>query len=424
MASATNFLRLRAVNGVDYSLLRSWLGLPPGPWPPDHYTLLGLPLGRCEPAVVEPRVLERMDLLRRRQLLHPELVTEGMNRLAQALITLTDPVGKTAYDTQLGIPLPDAPTQQRPPAPSSRPAPADPGRESTLVVAGTVFDDDIFTDDAQAADFAGEPPDSGDATRVIQQPAEFRDYHPGAVEHGEIVRGEPAGPLPTQGPPELLPYEVVSDKELPYEVIPTEELAPPLIEYDQRGATEPLEDVVEAVALGPSVTVTAVDGPAGRRWIYGRLALLRKMTRAWEQLRPILADPQDPIDRPGRVLILLEAVWAVRPLLPALRGVIGAVGGPGGLVGAVVRQPLVLDTIRRLLPHQRQAVAIDWKRGQVELQKEYARLRRLARRRDRRSRSRGKLSISRWIKETPEIALVLLALVAMAIAWLRSAAGP
>src|SRR5262249_31584520 len=57
---------------VDYAPLRSWLGLPPGPWPPDHYTLLGLPPGEADPAAVERRVLERMDLLRRHQLLHPE----------------------------------------------------------------------------------------------------------------------------------------------------------------------------------------------------------------------------------------------------------------------------------------------------------------------------------------------------------------
>lgn len=88
---------------MNYSLLQSWLGLPPGSWPPDHYTLLGLPLGQGEPSAIEPLVLARMELLRPHQLLHPELVTEGMNRLAQALICLTDPVARAAHDADLGL---------------------------------------------------------------------------------------------------------------------------------------------------------------------------------------------------------------------------------------------------------------------------------------------------------------------------------
>jgi hypothetical protein len=80
-----------------------WLGLPPGPWPPDHYALLGLAPGAGDPAAVEGRVLERMERLRPHQLLHPEAVTEGMNRLAQALVCLTDPAARAAYDRGLGL---------------------------------------------------------------------------------------------------------------------------------------------------------------------------------------------------------------------------------------------------------------------------------------------------------------------------------
>jgi hypothetical protein len=42
-----------------------------------------------------------MEKLRRYQLAHAEQVTEGMNRLAQALVCLTDPVAKKAYDAKL-----------------------------------------------------------------------------------------------------------------------------------------------------------------------------------------------------------------------------------------------------------------------------------------------------------------------------------
>jgi hypothetical protein len=108
---------------VEHSLLQSWLGLPPGPWPPDHYTLLGLAPGADEPALVEPRVLDRMAKLRPHQLLHPELVTEGMNRLAQALVCLTDPAARAAFDAEIGVrtvqPEPDLDLK----SPAARPAP-------------------------------------------------------------------------------------------------------------------------------------------------------------------------------------------------------------------------------------------------------------------------------------------------------------
>src|SRR5436305_11724 len=69
--------------------LRSWLGLPPGPWPPDDRTLLGLGSGPVTAAEAERRALGLMAKLRPHQLVHPELVTEGMNRLAQALLAVS-----------------------------------------------------------------------------------------------------------------------------------------------------------------------------------------------------------------------------------------------------------------------------------------------------------------------------------------------
>jgi len=72
---------------MDIPLLKAWLKLPPGPWPADDRTLLGLPPdGPIDPIDAERHALERMEWLRPHQLLHPELVTEGMNALAKALI--------------------------------------------------------------------------------------------------------------------------------------------------------------------------------------------------------------------------------------------------------------------------------------------------------------------------------------------------
>jgi hypothetical protein len=383
---------------VDHSLLRSWLGLPPGPWPPDHYTLLGLPPAPCDAAAVEARVLERMDLLRRHQLRHPELVTEGMNRLAQALITLTDPAGKLADDAERGaVPAADA----SPAATPATPAPplAEPSPPGSVVVAEPLVDDDVFSDDAATAET--EPTDGPEMTQVIELQWPLTGTQPPL----------PAGaPVVTWGKAPEPPKRPV---EPPYEVVPEERREPlPL--------RPPRPDVVDAVVVGPASK--ARSDPQSRRWIYVRLALIRRAMRAWDRLRPVIADPQDPVDRPGRVVVLLEAAHAVRPLLPKLRGIVGGVGEPGGLVAAVVKQVLLMDTFRRLLPDQRQAVAIDWRRGQTSLQAEYGRLRRLSRAgRPERAGAPAVMILVRWLKETPELVLILLGLLAVLIALFREA---
>jgi len=113
---------------MDFTLLQSWLRLPAGSWPPNHYVLLGLPEGSRDPEVLERHVLERMDVLRRHQLRHPEVVTAGMNQLAQALNCLGDADERAAYDAQLDlvVPLlqPEAPIMAEvPPSPDPIEAP-------------------------------------------------------------------------------------------------------------------------------------------------------------------------------------------------------------------------------------------------------------------------------------------------------------
>src|SRR6267142_4872132 len=83
---------------TDFQLIGTWLGLPPGSWPPDHYTLLGLP--PCESNVVriEQTVHERLMRVRSYQLSHPTQATEAMMRLAKAFDCLTCAAAKKAYD--------------------------------------------------------------------------------------------------------------------------------------------------------------------------------------------------------------------------------------------------------------------------------------------------------------------------------------
>lgn len=90
---------------MNSELLRKWLGISPESWPPDHYTLLGLSRGETDPVRIERQVQDRMAALRCYQLSHPDEATEGMNRVAQAFVCLTQTGTRSAYD----LCLPDAP---------------------------------------------------------------------------------------------------------------------------------------------------------------------------------------------------------------------------------------------------------------------------------------------------------------------------
>jgi hypothetical protein len=99
-----------------------WLGIPPQSWPPNHYAMLGLPVGEPDISLIEQSVHQRLDIVRRYQLQHPELATEAMTRLAQAFICLTDSGSKRSYDAQ----FPGLPTI---PPPSGPAEPAEPTKE-------------------------------------------------------------------------------------------------------------------------------------------------------------------------------------------------------------------------------------------------------------------------------------------------------
>ncbi|HYT95265.1 MAG TPA: hypothetical protein VEL76_41490, partial [Gemmataceae bacterium] len=86
---------------MDHELLCNWLGLATKTWPPDHYTLLGLDPREADCAQIEQRVHEQLARIRCYQLSHPALATEAMNRLAQALLCLTDRDARKAYDAQV-----------------------------------------------------------------------------------------------------------------------------------------------------------------------------------------------------------------------------------------------------------------------------------------------------------------------------------
>ncbi|MDY3560065.1 hypothetical protein R5W23_001290 [Gemmata sp. JC673] len=303
--------------------IRGWLGLPPGVWPPDHYALLGFAPGEGDVGEIEARVLDRMELLRPHQIRHPEAVTEGMNRLAQALVCLTDPVTRAAYDRHLGIaPAPFEVVDDEPIEPPLEPAPRSAARLQNL------------------------------------------------------------------------PYEVVADDEPFGEVLP-----------DERAETRPV--AVARIVSSAQARRAPKPPKLKRRTIYRRLAALRRVSRAWDALRPVLGTPGEPLATPVAVFAFLQALTDARVAFPGAAFVLGPAPQPGGLVLALVREASAPGTVRGLLPSQREAVAQDWHRGHVLLQRERAALRKLTRRLRRGRTCRAQLG--RLLRAVPELVLVLLA---------------
>ncbi len=91
---------------MNKEILCTWLGLPKTAWPPDPWTLLGLARGEHDLAAIEERVQDRMTKLRYYQLSHPDEATEGMNRLAEAFVTLAEACSKNAPASAPASPAP------------------------------------------------------------------------------------------------------------------------------------------------------------------------------------------------------------------------------------------------------------------------------------------------------------------------------
>ena len=167
---------------MNTALILPWLNLPPGPWPPEDRALLGLPAGPVDAIRAETNALARMELLRPHQLKHPEVVTEGMNRLAQALIALTSTSEPTAPTVSLRKPPRKAPAKPRPiesPFPSVDLAPTNPVPSAPLP--GPILDAEIILE----AEVVHTP-----SAAALPLPAPIDLPPPGLVEVPEIPRSE------------------------------------------------------------------------------------------------------------------------------------------------------------------------------------------------------------------------------------------
>ena len=366
---------------MNRELICTWLEIPDAPWPPDHYCLLGLEPGETSIERIEEQVHRRLESVRRYQLTHAEVVTEAMNRLAQAFVCLTDPAAKRAYDIELlgeAAPEPQSPAvavQEAPPLAWLREAP-----------------EELAPIESEGAEILPES--------QVEAPASS----PLSAESVDAAPEEGQGRVPTTlaGPPlDATPPDIVIPEGLPGSaVLPAAEKLDP--------------------AAAEASAARARRGIGTKRSLYFRIARTRKLLAAWERAGKYLAQPQRRIARPAEAMELIRLLARIQSLLGGFPPVLGQAGQPGYLVVALAMQQAPVPMFQTLLPSQRDSLAQHWEAGRKFLAAHCQFLRREARARRKRSRiGRAARAVASFVAEYPEYVLFALALLAVTFAITR-----
>jgi hypothetical protein len=308
-------------------LICAWLQIPVGNWPPDHYTLLGLQPGEADVARIEQQVHERMQNVRVYQLTHPDLATEAMNRLAQAMICLCDPRAKQTYDQGL---FPDRFVAEPPPVSK---APLHRQGHSLAWLFGRSNPD------------AEEPRPAGPKTLV--------DWE--TTPPPQRLRTEPEIPAVAENVPK-------TPEQTPSQPAPSSAGNDTLVAKEAVPVSAPLEPLGGRVANQANWR----KGLGTRRALHYRMLWHRQLWWAWKRVGKYLNRPARALHRPAEATDLIHHMQSIRELLGVLP-IIGEAGQPGYLVMALACQQMIVPTLQTLLPSQRQALARDWQAGLEEL---------------------------------------------------------
>lgn len=376
---------------MDHDLICSWLGLPPGGWPPDHYRLLGLEPGEANAELIEQRVHERLDTVRRYQMMHPEQATEAMNRLAQAFVCLTEPASKKNYDAQLGLAAPAAPTTTATPVPPP----------------------------AETLDWLDHPPPTAPPRETIPTaipangpPAPAVPALPPPLPTAAALNYAATAPPPVRQPPPLpplLPSLGAAETPAAPVAVPVATPVPP------PPAAEPVDPVLEAAQAGP-----ARRGIGTKRSLYQRIARTRRLIQLWNNLGKYISSPRRRLSRSQDGPELVRLLGEITTVLRRFPALLGEAGQPGYLVLALAQ----VDTVKvfqSFSPHQREALGRDWKAALKLLTAHRDYLRQELRAwRQRPFRQRVLRAAWSLLVDQPGVVLLLLALLAINVALWRT----
>lgn len=355
-----------------HELLCKWLEIPSNQWPPDHYALLGLQPGEGNADEIEQRVLERMEDLRHYQLMHPDAVTEGMNLLAQAMISLTDPSARGQYDRGLGV-------------------------DSNETSPDVEVEDEAVEDEDEE-----ELPES---TPIAAPPAPPRS--------ARIITWPNDEPL-TPGPADRSNL----DEPLPDPITILE------LDDEQETTDEREDDDAPSLAV-PSVILEEEEytdlARDFRRRRYGEIVRVRRVLQVWGRLKEFLEKPNRTFTRRTDTVAFMNCLADLRPLLGSVSEWIGNPKEPGNLIASLAKQQLVVEMFRSFLPSQRDALAEDCRVAYEVLNDHYRQLRRDVRRLTAKGFKRRWLHpVYRQLAARPEWLLLIMAIAALAIAFARS----
>ncbi len=327
---------------MTHEMICSWLGLAEEDWPPNHYQLLGLQPGEGDAALIEQRVQQRVDSVRRYQMMYPELATEAMNRLAQAFVCLTEPSARREYDASLGG---VAVKVEAPPV--------------SLALLDTV----VQTIDSQQTltgkalrPVAATPPPAPAKPPPLPVPVKPPPL-PAApmIALPPLPRVPPMPPLPPPTP-DAAPTVVLS---VPRVNAPAAPLPP----------MERIDPILEA-ARCPE----ARRGLGSRRAIYQRLLLTRRLVQLWDQIGKHVSSPHRKLKRASSAEELDHDLAQFSFWLRLFPPCLGHAGQPGYLVVSLEKQE-IFETFQTMDFQQRQSLSVDWQAGRKLLQAHVAFLR-------------------------------------------------
>lgn len=310
---------------MDTRLLCCWLGLPDRSWPPDSWTLLGLSPGQGDLSQVETQVQELMARLRCYQVSHPEEATEGMNRLAQAFIEVTEKLDRRRQAVTIAVAQ----------LPGAAPGIASPERRTRVLV-----QDDTAVEQPRRADWRVAPPpvrhdaepaltpETGSET-LLDPPVSETMVNEVATSPGSAI-SPAAAPLPTPAVP------------LPPPVDPIVELA--RLSREARRGLGTLPRLLERIQLNRALRVAWCK--AGKY-----------LKRPDRKLKP--TEENDFSRRMDR--IFRQVVDAEFP------GFMGRPGLPGYRVVAMARLEMTAQMFKVLGAKERQDLARDWAEGEKVL---------------------------------------------------------
>lgn len=301
------------------ALIRAWLGLTAEAWPPDHYTLLGLPRGEADVRQIEQRAQAQMSRVRSYQLSHPAAATEAMNLLAQAFNCLLNKKAKLAYDASLGI----------------RP----------IVAAETTHTAQI----RRSSKATPMPLPASAVDTAVSNPVTQVDWQPPA-------------PLPAPAP--------VIAEPMPTAVLPPVEMPPvAAVEVAEPPPTPTLTAAAPiAVPMNPLIALARKSAAArrGLSTLHGldeRLQQTKELLRAWQKAGKYLHQPTSQLTGPTADAEVTTLLVAVFESLEGFPHIIGQPGQPGYRVVALAEQDTLADMFNRLDTDQRELLARDWADG-------------------------------------------------------------